>query len=165
MPLLKIIPNQPLRRFRNYLKDGPWKQKRWFPKRKLTNYLSVCKALRLPADPNALPKNVDPDWRINWKWVLLQSTEEFSGLDIVRYPFYFSRTDSNFGMRTFKPVQSKLFAMRVGDKPINVIVFDADGREYAPGFYSTAMGEKNTLLTIDDIRYIEKNSGHKVTFI
>ena len=150
-----FIFNHPLRRFLNFLNDGPFWQKIWLPTIKSWSHLMECQKLRIPEEPGAQSKHSDPNWRLNWNWVLLQSTG-----NLVYYPFCYDKPENHTGMTLIYPIKTRYFAVRVGDKPFYMFTLDEDGKVHVP-----KLSEKLSPMSKDEIMSLANMSGDKVTFI
>lgn len=147
------IPDQAALRAKNFFFDWPLHNKRWVrtfaPHEQ--DHLSP-----LPSDVEAMPKEVDPNWRFNWKEVLLfkdGNMEPFRPIIRVGAKFY----------TTVFSVKTRLFAMRVGPNAVDVQLY-AKSMRYSPvGFYDpNDMGRPLVLEQSEMTTFIEA-CGHKVT--
>jgi len=122
--------NQPLRRFGNLLSDATVLTTRWTPW--LRPFVFSNQFLRVPANKVALSKADDPDWRKNWYWVVLASTENLNCR-----PFYtVDDQEAWWGMRTLFPLKTRLFAMRLGPSPFRLTTIDNSGLVSRPCFFN-----------------------------
>lgn len=151
-----------LNRFGNYLSDGPFLQKRWIITSKKTDNLIAHEGLMVPGVRRAKSKYSDSNWRKNYNWVLLCSTGS-----VICYPIYSNRPDSRYGMKLLRPIRTRMFAMRVGEKPFWLVTINSEGKVSIPKFCSMFSGTPHeyTVMSKDDIEYISTVRGQEVTFI
>ena len=117
------IPNNPVRRTANFLRDGSLIKKRWM--KVDVHSPQPPGVLVVSGDENAIAKTVDPDWRNNWKWTLIRSMKSayFCPMCITS-PCPYPRCT---GIVTLFPVKTPVFAMRVGPDTMDVISVDSFG--------------------------------------
>ncbi|MCA9355257.1 hypothetical protein KC865_01760 [Candidatus Kaiserbacteria bacterium] len=153
-----IIPNHPFRRLKNLIDDGPFWRKRWVPR--VLDHLVINTSLQLPRCYECKTKKEDPDWRKNWKWVLLESAGP-----VEYWPIYFSFIKHGFGMGTLLPIRTRLFVMRIGDRPIELITIDNTGNVYKPEFAFLDESDKPLILGKNEMLLFLSLHGGDATFI
>ena len=151
------IPNYPVRRLWNTLRDEPYSWNQWlvFPR----DDVEFEQTLTLPNDPEAKAKEVDPNWRRNWSWILLRSL----GPEVY-YPIRIDLADDRFVERSYQPLYSKYFAMRIGPKPVKVVTVDLDGNFSVPEIFLCSAGQPY-ISSASYIKLFTQTEGLEVTFI
>ncbi|MBP6881456.1 MAG: hypothetical protein KBC35_02415 [Candidatus Pacebacteria bacterium] len=142
------VPNHPLRRFGNFLSDGPLFQKRWI-KTEL-DLTKVHSSFRMSGDRKMLSKDRDPNWRQRWRWMVFK----FDGIPPF-YPIYYDEQLQQDGLciRTLFPLSGQLFAMRVGPRSGFVTALDKRGCMIAPTpFLPKTMSGRQNILRIEYLR-------------
>jgi hypothetical protein len=151
------IPSQPHIRLSNYVADEPFLSKRWI--RSTTPSFILDAGILLPMDSSAFSKEIDPNWRKNWKQVLLVkpgANEPFRPIVMVGGKVW----------TTIFPVQSRLFSMRVGSDSVKILLTSRSNRMLeAPDFYSPDDTDQPLVLKQDRMATFVTSTGLQVVDI
>lgn len=159
---MSIFPNAPLQRTGNYFAEDSFFQKRWLPTLRPIDTGNIdASFLRIPADRAKESKEDDPDWRKNWYWILLGSTGGFRSK-----PLFISSVTAAFGMKTLLSLQTHLFAMRVGNRPVWVTTMDQNSRCHKPCYFNPETREETMyVVKYDVLQTWAQDSSYPITFI
>jgi hypothetical protein len=150
------ISYQPYTRTVNYLTDGPLHSKRWIP-----NFVprEIDCSLPLPVDDQAYSKIINPNWRREWKEVLLFKTDLLESFRPII-------TVNGWHYTTLFSVRTQMFTMRVGPTAVEVVLNGTRSMKYSSiGFYNPNVGDQPLVLGQSEMTTFIKANGHKVTRI
>jgi len=116
-------------------------------------------SIQLPVDEKALAKSVDPDWRANWKVILLLK----SGLREPFRPIITTKDDKRY--TTFLAIETRMFTMRVGPDPVDVQLLGQSDQFSLCDTYDLQDDCANLILTQESMRSFIKTAGYDVTHV
>jgi len=151
------LPNKPARRFCNYLDDGPILGK-W--RRKSIEIISPNCWENIKGEAGVGDKQTDPDWRKNQPWVLLTST----GDPVCRPFFVYDRRHSVSGMLLREPLETRLFAMRIGWESFSLVTVGANRWTYPASCVQVAKCQR-IIGSRQEIKMAARKLNQSVTFI
>jgi hypothetical protein len=116
--------------------------------------------LTVPKGKDSKSKQEDPNWRNHWKLILLKSTG-----DKVCYPQKFELSSNGRCMETMFMLRTRYFAMRVGDRPFQLITVDLDGEVHIPEIYCFKEGIPFIEGDVAFSFYVENVLREEITYI
>jgi hypothetical protein len=146
-------PSRPDIRIRNYVTDWPVHNKRW-----IRTFVPCEQHLRtpLPIDESAFSKIINPNWRRDWKEVLLFKAEPFESFRPIIWV-------NGKCYTTIFPVKGHLFTMRIGPDAVDVMLY-GKSMQYSPiGFYDPKNMCRPLILGQSEMTTSIKDCGQKVT--
>lgn len=121
-----VIPNQSLRRFRNYITEEEFLHKRyvWWPSPSCDPN-TWC---RFPGIPGSLSKQDDPDWRLNQLWLTFNLTQITGGVTV----YYTSNPNNYWVARAILRARLEYASFRIGPGPLWIGFADPGGHIHKP---------------------------------
>ena len=132
--MLQLVRNS-CTRTSAYLGDRPFWHKRWVQTSAASAKVGF---INLPVDHLALPKSLDPNWRRNWKLVLLKRPASIASTRAIII------VDGSVST-TLMRFDTEYFTMRIGPEVTKVALEDFHQNWYQPEFYEYKPGEILTL--------------------